>query len=222
MRDRCCWTDPAGQARTLARGATNGMLTTWPPTRPTMVRHAADDRGRPVMTIDADDALSSTVHQGHHGLPSGSLEIIDIAPVPLAQRQRARLQLAGFLTPLPPAQVDRARERLATYHPVEALESLGHRHGLLLTRWTTRDRPRTRSPTPSTTAPTTSTCTAVAAADSASSEVPGGGARGASAVHVGVRRRRHPQRARGQESRARRSGGVAPPPSRVGSAFSDA
>ncbi|MEV5438424.1 DUF2470 domain-containing protein [Streptomyces sp. NPDC052682] len=61
--------------------------------------HTVTDDGRVLLDVPEDSALLATAICAPRGEPSAVLEFADVAPVPVRQRVRARLWLAGWLAP---------------------------------------------------------------------------------------------------------------------------
>jgi hypothetical protein len=61
--------------------------------------HSVDDDGRVLLQVPEDSALLSAAICAPRGEPSAVLEFADVAPVPVRNRIRARLWLAGWFVP---------------------------------------------------------------------------------------------------------------------------
>jgi Protein of unknown function (DUF2470) len=61
--------------------------------------HTVDAGGRVLLRVPGDSALRATAICAPRGAPSAVLEFADVAPVPVRDRIRARLWLAGWFTP---------------------------------------------------------------------------------------------------------------------------
>lgn len=61
--------------------------------------HGVDDRGRVLLRVPEDSALLAAAICAPRGEPSAVLEFADVAPVPVRNRIRARLWLAGWFVP---------------------------------------------------------------------------------------------------------------------------
>ncbi len=61
--------------------------------------HSVDDDGRVLLQVPEDSALLATAICAPRGEPSAVLEFADVAPVPMRNRIRARLWLAGWFVP---------------------------------------------------------------------------------------------------------------------------
>ncbi|MBA9007593.1 MULTISPECIES: DUF2470 domain-containing protein [Thermomonospora] len=113
----------AERARTLAYGIAGGMLVTaaWeedparadPP--PPVPAHATDLEGRPLLLVPAD-AEPAVVLRDEPDL-AATLEIADVAPLPLADRLRGRAWLHGWLTAPQGERLAEAALRLSRLHP---------------------------------------------------------------------------------------------------------
>ncbi|MEU3254230.1 DUF2470 domain-containing protein [Streptomyces sp. NPDC006997] len=60
--------------------------------------HTVDDDGRVLLNVPEDSALLAVALCAPRGEPSAVLEFADVAPVPVRQRIRARLWIAGWLS----------------------------------------------------------------------------------------------------------------------------
>jgi len=113
----------AERARTLAYGIAGGALVTaaWeedparadPP--PPVPAHVTDPAGRPLLLVPADSAAAVALRDEPG--PAATLEIADIAPLPLADRLRGRARLRGRLTALEGEELAEAALRLSRLHP---------------------------------------------------------------------------------------------------------
>ncbi|MGW3307378.1 DUF2470 domain-containing protein [Streptomyces sp. NPDC001073] len=61
--------------------------------------HSVDDDGRVLLQVPEDSALLAAAICAPRGEPSAVLEFADVAPVPVRNRIRARLWLAGWFVP---------------------------------------------------------------------------------------------------------------------------
>ncbi|MFF3935416.1 DUF2470 domain-containing protein [Streptomyces phaeofaciens] len=61
--------------------------------------HTVDEDGRVILHVPEDSALLTAAICAPRGEPSAVLEFADVAPVPVRNRIRARLWLAGWFTP---------------------------------------------------------------------------------------------------------------------------
>ncbi|WP_155054192.1 DUF2470 domain-containing protein [Streptomyces blattellae] len=61
--------------------------------------HSVDDDGRVLLSVPEDSALFAAAVCAPRGEPSAVLEFADVAPVPVRNRIRARLWLAGWFAP---------------------------------------------------------------------------------------------------------------------------
>ncbi|MFJ6080302.1 DUF2470 domain-containing protein [Streptomyces sp. NPDC092369] len=61
--------------------------------------HTVTDDGRVLVEVPEDSALNAAAICAPRGEPSAVLEFADVAPVPVRNRIRARLWLAGYFTP---------------------------------------------------------------------------------------------------------------------------
>ncbi|MET7573692.1 DUF2470 domain-containing protein [Streptomyces sp. NPDC005492] len=61
--------------------------------------HSVDDEGRVLLQVPEDSALLAAAICAPRGEPSAVLEFADVAPVPVRNRIRARLWLAGWFVP---------------------------------------------------------------------------------------------------------------------------
>jgi hypothetical protein len=61
--------------------------------------HTVDEDGRVLLRVPEDSALLTAAICAPRGEPSAVLEFADVAPVPVRNRIRARLWLAGWFTP---------------------------------------------------------------------------------------------------------------------------
>ncbi|MEV6482983.1 DUF2470 domain-containing protein [Streptomyces sp. NPDC051576] len=61
--------------------------------------HSVDDEGRVLLRVPEDSALLAAAICAPRGEPSAVLEFADVAPVPVRNRIRARLWLAGWFVP---------------------------------------------------------------------------------------------------------------------------
>jgi hypothetical protein len=91
---------PAERARTLAQ-ASRSLSVRWRAGQIALVGgHACDRSGRVVLAVETADSLAEAVCQTLDDALPAVLDFTDAAPVPLRDRIRARLTLAGWLSPL--------------------------------------------------------------------------------------------------------------------------
>lgn len=113
----------AERARTLAYGIAGGTLVTAAPEEdaaraeplPPVPAHATDLEGRPLLLMPAGSAAAVALRDEPD--LAATLEIADIAPLPLADRLRGRAWLHGWLTVLEGGRLAEAALRLSRLHP---------------------------------------------------------------------------------------------------------
>ncbi|MFJ6562602.1 DUF2470 domain-containing protein [Streptomyces sp. NPDC091412] len=111
MDDSQTWTAApaaAQRARSLLAAAWSCAVTAEGGREEYVGAHTVSDDGRVLLHVPEDSALPAAAICAPRGEPSAVLEFADVAPVPVRNRIRARLRLAGRLVP---------EARHLTFHP---------------------------------------------------------------------------------------------------------
>lgn len=111
MDDSQTWTAApaaAQRARSLLAAAWSCAVTAEGGREEYVGAHTVSDDGRVLLHVPEDSALLAAAICAPRGEPSAVLEFADVAPVPVRNRIRARLRLAGRLVP---------EARHLTFHP---------------------------------------------------------------------------------------------------------
>ncbi len=102
MGDTQSWTAApaaAERARSVLAAAWSCAVTAEGAREEFVGAHSVDDDGRVLLQVPEDSALLATAICAPRGEPSAVLEFADVAPVPVRNRIRARLWLAGWFVP---------------------------------------------------------------------------------------------------------------------------
>ncbi|MFE4420306.1 DUF2470 domain-containing protein [Streptomyces sp. NPDC056817] len=102
MDDSQTWTAApaaAQRARSLLAAAWSCAVTAEGGREEYVGAHTVSEDGRVLLHVPADSALRNAAICAPRGEPSAVLEFADVAPVPVRNRIRARLRLAGRLVP---------------------------------------------------------------------------------------------------------------------------
>ncbi|MHC3467289.1 DUF2470 domain-containing protein [Streptomyces sp. 7R007] len=102
MGDSHAWTAApaaAERARSVLAAAWSCAVTAEGGREEFVGAHTVDEDGRVLLRVPDDSSLRTAAICAPRGEPSAVLEFADVAPVPVRQRIRARVWLAGFLTP---------------------------------------------------------------------------------------------------------------------------
>jgi len=97
-RGRPCLPRPSG-ARSVLAAAWSCAVTAEGGREEFVGAHSVDDDGRVLLQVPEDSALLAAAICAPRGEPSAVLEFADVAPVPVRNRIRARLWLAGWFVP---------------------------------------------------------------------------------------------------------------------------
>lgn len=122
---------PAERARTTAYGIAPAVLTLLDGTRAEVLAHATDACGGPLLMVRAGGVIARTLESWPEADMPVVLEITDLAPVPLSDRQRGRMWLTGWVGLIPQARRRAAALRVADVHPRSELLALGDEWHLL-------------------------------------------------------------------------------------------
>lgn len=101
MGDSQAWTAApaaAERARSVLAGSWSCAVTAEGVREELVGAHTVEEDGRIVLHVPEDSALLAATICAPRGEPSAVLEFADVAPVPMRNRIRARLWLAGWLT----------------------------------------------------------------------------------------------------------------------------
>ncbi|MEU9335980.1 DUF2470 domain-containing protein [Streptomyces sp. NPDC048290] len=101
MGDRQTWTAAPGaaeRARSVLAAAWSCAVTADGAREEFVGAHETAEDGRVLLCVPDDSALRATALCAPRGEPSAVLEFADVAPVPVRQRVRARLWLAGWFS----------------------------------------------------------------------------------------------------------------------------
>jgi len=109
---------PAERARTIACGMASAALTLPDGSHVEIAAHAADAEGRPVLLVRADGPVARTLAGWPDSDMPAALEVVDLAPVPLADRVRGRLWMSGWVSEVPEAERDAALRGVADVQPL--------------------------------------------------------------------------------------------------------
>lgn len=102
MGDSQTWTAvpaAAERARSVLAAAWSCAVTAEGAREEFVGAHSVDDDGRVLLQVPEDSALLAAAICAPRGEPSAVLEFADVAPVPVRNRIRARLWLAGWFVP---------------------------------------------------------------------------------------------------------------------------
>ncbi|SNR26810.1 DUF2470 domain-containing protein [Actinomadura mexicana] len=113
----------AERARTLAYGVADGVLVAPGVPCAPVPAHTTDRDGRPLLLVRADAPVAAAL-TGEDDVPA-TLQISDVAPVPLPDRVRGRARLHGWLSEIPEGELGAAALRLSHVHPRPELLDLG-------------------------------------------------------------------------------------------------
>ncbi|GAA0966530.1 DUF2470 domain-containing protein [Actinocorallia libanotica] len=120
-----CRPGPAERARTLAYGVAGGSLTALELPEEIVTAHVAGPGGTPLLLMPtASPVVQSLAHAAD--LPV-TLQITDLAPVPLADRVRGTAWLHGWVTEVPLESRREAAVRISRLHPRSDLLDIGVR-----------------------------------------------------------------------------------------------
>lgn len=96
--DTHSWTGAAERARSVLAAAWSCAVTAEGAREEFVGAHSVTDDGRVLLEVPEDSALLAAAICAPRGEPSAVLEFADVAPVPVRNRIRARLWLAGWFS----------------------------------------------------------------------------------------------------------------------------
>jgi hypothetical protein len=115
---------PAERARTVLRRASVIEVLSMPDRTDVVTVHGADASGRPLLLAAEGSGLAAAIGEDPEGLLA-VVHAVDVCPVPMPDRIRGELWIAGIVTLVPPTELTAATVALAERDPAGALLDVG-------------------------------------------------------------------------------------------------